>query len=250
MHSTYKERHLVKCYEVDAMKNFKASAFMNEAQELGGLHANLLGEGYKDLIKDGNVWVICRAHVIFIDPPTWGDMVSIETWHRCQDGVFSIRDYEMDSSDGRQLIIATTSWVIMNMESRRLQRPDRILGDETLRQLNPDKIAVREFCGKIKPAEGLELVQHHQIRISDIDYNLHANNARYLEWTMDCLDPEILKTSAIAEFSISFNTESTLGEIIDMYRVQTGEREFYVEGRHEDKNIFQIQIKFKEPRER
>jgi Acyl-ACP thioesterase len=246
MYSSYKEQHLVKCYEVDSMKKFKASAFMNEAQELGGLHANLLGEGYKNLIRKGNVWVICRAHVIFLDPPTWGDEVCLETWHRCQDGVFSIRDYEMTSQDGRRLIVATTSWVIMNMDTRKLQRPDRILGDETLRQLNPDRVAVQEFCGRIQPFEGLELVQHHQIRISDIDYNLHANNARYLEWTMDCLDPDILQKNAIAEFRISFNTESTLGEIVDMYRVQTGELEFYVEGRHDDKDIFQIIIKFKE----
>ncbi|MCI2082524.1 MAG: thioesterase [Bacteroidales bacterium] len=230
---------------MDPRKNFKAFSFMNAAQEMGHIHSTMMGEGYGDLIKSGNIWVISRAHVVFIDPPTWEQVTWMETWHRCQDGVFSIRDFEMTSEKGEKLIEATTSWVIMNMETRKLQRPDHVISPKALSLINPDRITIPEYCSKIRAPKGLELVQHHEVRISDIDYNLHSNNAKYLEWTMDCIDPEIIKETTIDEFRINFNTESTLGEIIDMYRVRTGENEFYLEGRNGNRNIFQIIIKFK-----
>lgn len=245
MNESYREKHVVKCYEVDPMKNFKAFSFMNTAQELGHLHSTLIGEGYRDLIKQGDVWVISRAHVIFIKPPVWEQTIWTETWHRCQDGVFSIRDFEFTSEEGEKLIEATTSWVIMNMDSRKLQRPDRVLAKEALAKCTPDRVVIPEFCSKIPRPERLAKAHTHEVGISDIDYNLHANNAKYLEWTMDSIDPEIIKSRPLEEFRINFNNECTLGETVVLYSAATGDNEFYVEGRNGEKDIFRITLKFK-----
>ncbi|MCK9625909.1 MAG: thioesterase [Bacteroidales bacterium] len=244
MECSYKEKFIIKCYEVDTQKNYKAFAFMNAAQEIAHIHSTQIGCGYYDLIKNNNVWVISRAHVKFIKAPKWEDMVTLETWNRREDGLFAIRDFEMTDKDGNPMIEATTSWLIMNMDSRRVQRTDHILGNSYDDKSNP-KEAICGHCEKISAPDNLQFIGQKEIKVTDIDYNLHTNNAKYIEWTMDCLDIEILKSKAIDEFKISFNTESKIHDIIDLYHSKINDIEYYVEGKKKGKSVFQIIIKFK-----
>ena len=65
----------------------------------------------------------------------------------------------------------------MNMESR-LKRTSDILG-EGMHYMDRDAIA--KSCGKLIAPDNLQLVYTKRVRISDIDYNHHANNARYAD---------------------------------------------------------------------
>ncbi|MDD2595559.1 MAG: thioesterase [Bacteroidales bacterium] len=245
MNKGYEETFRVKCYEVDPMMNLKAFSFMNAAQEIAQKSAEQMGCGYYELIENNNVWVISRAKVKYIKAPKWFDTVTLETWHKREEGLFALRDFELRDAVGNPAIVATTSWLIMNMESRRVQRTDHIITDE-MHRLSIDKDAIAESCGKIQTPEHQEFVMTRRINVSDIDYNLHANNAKYLEWVMDCIDIEILKTREIDEFQINYNAESKIHDTVDMFRCKISESEYYVEGRRDGKNLFQTIIKFKD----
>lgn len=246
MEKSYKEEYVIKCFEVDAMKHLKAFAFMNMAQELGHIHSTKMGCGYKDLIINDNVWIIYRAHVKFLSAPKWEDRVTLETWHKCNIGLFSIRDFEMCDMNGTPLIEATTSWLIMNMKTRHVLRTDHVLPVDKFAPLSfPEKNIIRETCPKIEIAEEATFVKTRVVGPSDVDYNLHLNNAKYLEWVMDCLDIELLKSHAIDEFFINYESESQIGDPIDLYTCKLSESEYYVDGRRAGKHLFKLTIKFK-----
>ncbi len=244
---SYKEEHVVKCFEVDAMKNFKAFSFMNIAQEVAHIHSTLMGCGYRDFIEDNNAWILYRAHIRFIAPPKWGDKVTIETWHKRNEGLFSIRDFEMtDNNTGLPLIESTSSWLIMNIANRRVQRTDRILSSEKFAHLSyPEKDIMKESCPEIETPDDCTFLRNREVMPSDIDYNLHMNNARYFEWITDCIDIEMLKIKAIDEIFINYDHECTIGETIALYIKHISETEIYIDGRMDAKTIFKSTIKLK-----
>ena len=240
-------RYTVTSADVDIRKNYRASAFMSMAQEMANRHASCIGFGYDDLIRDNVAWVVSRMKVKYIKAPVWRDGIVFTTWHKGPDGVFSIRDFEVsDAESGETVIQATSSWLLIDTDSRRMLRPDHIL-DEKSTSTALDKDAVAERCGKLTtPKEGMEQIRLHEVLYSDVDFNGHTNNAKYVEWAFDTLPADLAAGKDIDWFQINFNHETRPGDTVGLFRAMTAPGDFLVEGRCADKTVFQCRICLKE----
>ena len=149
----------IRTSDVDIRKNYKAFAFMSMAQEMANWHASRIGFGYADLIKDNISWVVSRMRVKYLEAPKWEDGIQFTTWHKGPDGVFSLRDFEVADEEGkRTLIQATSSWLLIDTATRRMLRPDHVLGEKSPATAL-DRDAITEHCGKlVTPKEGMELM--------------------------------------------------------------------------------------------
>ena len=116
----YIENITVPCYDTDASWHLKPSSFMNLAQEAAGRHAVHLGFGYDDLIKTNTAWILSRVHVEFLDTPKWREDITLTTWHKGLNRLFFLRDFLVTDAGGYERIKATTSWLVLNLETRRL----------------------------------------------------------------------------------------------------------------------------------
>jgi len=236
---SYKECLKVKSYETDINANLKLFSFMNFAQEIAGLHADSLGFGYDNLIKDGIAWVLSRFHVKFTRLPIWKEEISIETWHKGSDRLFGYRDFEVLDKDGKEIIIATSSWLLINTETRKLHRINNIMEENT--SDNGIRHAIKEPADRlVSPAE-MEFARTRIVSFSDVDINSHTNNAKYIEWALDCIDFELLKRLTIKEFVINFNSESKVNEEISIF-IKTEENSIFIEGKRDETSIFQVLI--------
>lgn len=241
----YSEEYRIKCYEVDSQLNYKAFSFMNMAQEAAHIHSTISKFGYDDIVGMKCAWVLSRAHVKFIKAPKWEDVVKLNTWSKGLEGLFAIRDFEMvDNTTNEQLVLATTSWLMIDTESRKIKRIDHVFTEKNSNMYD-DRSAIDKNCDKIKFEKDVEEIWSKVIRASDLDCNLHANNAKYLEWALDTLDYETVKNEQIDEFKIVFNHEAKYNDNVVMYRKQLSDKQYYIEGRCNSNNIFQITINFK-----
>ena len=123
-------------------------------------------------------------------------------------------------------------------------RPDHVLGEKST-STALDRNAIAESCGKlVTPAEGMEQVRTHEVLYSDMDFNLHTNNAKYVAF--DALPAEELsRGGGIDSYQINFNHETRLGDRVDLFRAATAPGEFFVEGRCGGKTVFQTNIRLK-----
>lgn len=252
-----KESRTIACYETDAQQQLKPVAFMNIAQELANSHATSLGFGYNQFIEKELFWVLSRLHVVFLRAPRWQEHVTVETWHKGESGLFALRDFEVFAQGEADahgeavapLVLATSSWLIMHAPTRRLQRTDHIPGLKGFGVL--PRHAIETPCGKLEApsADTLTLWGTHRVLPSDLDFNGHTNNAKYMEWATDCLaqpatsaspSAQTSASSSLREFQINFNAETRLGDPVDLYTAQTGPSTYYVEGRKEGHNVFQM----------
>ncbi len=236
----------VKSYETDHAGLLKPFAFMNHAQEMAGEHAIRLGFGYDDLIKNGNVWVLSRFHVKFLRMPRWREFLEMETWHKGTDRLFGFRDFRVCDASGEQIILATSSWLVINYKTRRLQRIEFIMNGgaesphiEAATTLISD--AIKEPACKLVAPECMQKACTRVVSLSDIDINKHTNNARYVEWALDAIDPAISFNMTVKEMWINFNNESLPGDIIDIYTARTSDNQIFIEGKRGDLSIFLCQ---------
>ena len=240
-----KEKRTIACYETDAAGRLKPFAFFNLVQEWANLDAINLGFGYEQLIEKESIWVLSRLKAVFLRPPTWREEITASTWHKGTDGVFSYRDFLICNADESEVLIrATSSWLIIHTDTRRIQRP-RDFFPSTQEQLSAVQHALEEPCQKIPvPKKGLILAETRKVRYSDMDMNLHMNSAKYIEWAMDCASHNHPVPQVVTSFQINFNAEALFDQTLQLLKAETDEKSRYVEGRHEDKSIFQALITF------
>ncbi|HIZ85496.1 MAG TPA: hypothetical protein IAC04_03300 [Candidatus Coprenecus stercoravium] len=238
-------RYRLQTSDVDIRKRFKAFSFMSRTQELADMHASTIGFGYEDLIKDNISWVVSRMRVKYLRAPEWKEEIMLSTWHKGRYGVFSLRDFEAAAEDGTTLMQATSSWLLIDISSRRMLRPDHVLGEKST-STALEKDAIAEHCGKLSTPDNMTLVRTRDVLFSDIDFNAHTNNAKYVEWTFDALPAEELMTRDLDEFQINFNHETVLGDKVELHLGSMSPESYFVEGRCSGRTVFQTAVKFKQ----
>ena len=241
----YTEKHIIPCYDTDASWRLKPTSFMNLAQEAAGRHAVYLGFGYDDLIRNNTAWILSRVHVEFVDAPKWREEVTLNTWHKGLNRLFYLRDFLVTDNEGKARVKATTSWLVLNLETRRLVRDPMLMEEGTVCNEN----VIETPADKVQmPKDAVpELVRSHAVSYSDIDTNGHTNNAMYMQWAMNSVDYETASSKPVKEFTINFNHETKAGDMVDIYRA-TVEKEdglhVYVEGKLGETSSFCVEILF------
>ncbi|MBR5300932.1 MAG: hypothetical protein IKU36_11920 [Bacteroidales bacterium] len=241
----YTEKHTIPCYDTDASWRLKPTSFMNMAQEAAGRHAVYLGFGYDDLIKTNTAWILSRVHVEFVDTPKWREEITLNTWHKGLNRLFFLRDFVLTDNEGRERVKATTSWLVLNLETRRLVRDPKLIEEGTVCTENALEIP----ADKVQMPKDVEpeLVRTHHVSYSDIDTNGHTNNAMYMQWSMNSVGYDITSTRPVKEFTINFNHETKAGDYVEIYRAAVEKEDglhVYVEGKVDGQSSYCVEIVF------
>lgn len=234
----------IPCYQTDIHLRLKPAAFMDLAQEIAYWAAQELGFGYDTLHIHHTAWVLSRMHIRFHDIPQWRDQVKLFTWHKGSEGLYYMRDFLLLDASGTPRISATSSWVVIDEQTRRLVRPEEL--SHLLHIDYQVDNAIEEPCPKVSLPKGAQpqLSGEHVAAYSDIDLIGHTNNARYMVWAMDAIPLEYVQAHSVKDAYITFNKETTAGSRVQLYTLQEQENVWYVEGRVEDKPHFVVRLEF------
>ena len=229
---------------VDVNSRLRVTSFMELAQEIASIDVDRTGMSDKDLTQINAVWVLAKMHIHFDRIPHRFEEIDLSTWHRGQDGAKFIRDYKMQDTEGNPVVRATSSWIIMDIDDRKILRGD------TLKPFIKENAAVQDFsikdyCPKISFPSDAEVISStiHKVCYSDIDYNRHTNNTKYILWSLDVLPAEITTGSDISDVIINFNREAHLGEEVTIVAGRK-DGEYYIIGKCEDDRIFTAKFIF------
>lgn len=241
----YIQDYTIPCYDTDASWRLKPTSFMNLAQEAAGQHAVHLGFGYDDLIKTNTAWIISRMHIEFVDTPQWRDQVTLTTWHKGLNRLFYLRDFIMTDAQGNPKVKATSSWLVLNLETRRLVRDPELMEEGTVNTEN----VIETPADKVQMPKDVEpvLALEHVVAYSDIDMNAHANNAMYMQWAMDAVEYELAASHPLKALTINFNHETKAGDKVMLYRAVVEKEDgihVYVEGKVEETSSFTVELIF------
>lgn len=243
MSKTYSKDHTITCYEADANQLMRPTAMLDLMQEAAGVNATTLGFGYDEMINSNTAWVLSRINVKFINTPKWREEVNLKTWHKGMSKLFYLRDFILSDKEGNPMVLATTSWLIIDLNTRRLVRNnDLALNDTAMDAIATpaDKVVVPV---DVEP----ELVRKHPVTWSEIDTNGHVNNVKYAVWAIDAVKPEDIKERPLKELLINYDAEVMPGDVVKISRVRQESEEgiiYYITGKVADKQNFAVKLVF------
>ena len=235
-------------FDVDMSSTLKPASFLNYTQEGANIHADTIGVGYDSMHITRKAWVLARMHVIFHKLPKWKDNINIQSWHKGASGFQFFRDFVVFDKEGSEkLISATTSWLVIDIDTRRLSKYPE-LADNDEKCIKEDVIA--EQPAKITMPKGVEPVHAmtHAVNYSDLDMIGHVNNVKYTEWAMNSIELDVVNNKHLKELVINFNNEVKAGDVVEIYRhselAEDGSLVYYVEGKVGDKSSFVEKLVF------
>ena len=239
------QKHTIPCYQTDSKWRLKPASFMDLAQEAANTHAATLGFGYDDLIQSRTAWVLSRVNIHFLKSPLWRDEVTLTTWHKGLERLFFLRDFILTDKEGNECIKATTSWIVLNLDTRRLVRDPKLMDEGTTCSDN----ALETPAAKVQMPKDKEakFVMDHIVSYSDVDLLGHTNNAMYMHWAMDALDYSLTSDRPVRELTINFNHETKAGEKVEVYRSEVEKEDglhIFVEGKVENVSSFCVEFIF------
>lgn len=245
MAEKYIEKHTVVCYEADSKQTLRPTALLDWMQEAAGRSADTLGFGYDDLIGSSTTWVLSRTHVRFYSYPKWRDEVTLRTWHKGASRLFYLRDFTLHNAEGELLADATTSWLIIDVNTHRLVTTRNTeLAESAEKCVKED--AIVEPADKVSvPADAeSQLIGTHTVAWSDIDYVGHANNVKYLVWTMDALMGAGLCAGELKDVVINYDAEVRAGQTVELYYTPGEDGVCYIQGKVDGRAHFAMRLTF------
>ena len=243
MSKTFSKDYTITCYEADANKLMRPTAMLDLMQEAANVNASTLGFGYDEMMNSNIAWVLSRIHVKFNSTPRWRDEVNLKTWHKGVSKLFYLRDFILSDKEGNPMVLATTSWLIIDMNTRRLVRnSDLALSDTAMHAIETpaDKVVIPV---DIEP----ELVRKHPVTWSEIDTNGHVNNVKYAVWALDAVKLDDIKERPLKELLINYDAEVMPGDVVKISRIRQETEEgivYYITGKVSDKQNFSVKLAF------
>ena len=198
----HKQNLTTKSYFINRFGKLSTSYLFYQMQDIAWEHASILGFGYEHLKKDQQFWVLSRLLVKIDRRPEWGEDFILETWSRGTDGFFGYRDFNFVDKSGKNIIQATSSWLVLDLESKRIVRLSEFSNfpkyEESVFGTNAEKVK------SPKTEENLEFTP---VLFNEIDINQHFNSGRYLERIIDSYSFDFHEKYELAEFEINFMKE-------------------------------------------
>ena len=221
----------------------KLYSLVNKMQETSSLHAEALGMGYKVLEAHNLGWIISRYKITMTRYPSWEENITIETWPSGIDRLFAMRRFRIYDADKKQIGSIHCAYILIDTNTTRIQRisalpiPLPIIEDD-------DKA---EEIQKLQIPNNLVSTCKREVHYTDIDLNMHMNNACYVQWIEDCFSLEKYRDMEIGDLQVNFISGAKLGEqvVISVYQDEVGaDGTYYVQGIEEDggREVFQAKV--------
>lgn len=199
----------LKTSDLDYNGNLKPFAILDFFQEIAGYHAEEIGIGKKGFQDTKNAWIILRSKYEVISSPKEHDEITVVTWPKPSGRADFNREYMIKNKHGQIIVKGTSKWVVMNLETRRLQRGDSINYNGEFFQLQ----LYEEDLEKLEISDELSFVDcdEYIVKNSDIDSNGHMNNAKFGEIILNSFD----KLGYIRSLEVNYINEARLHDKIN-----------------------------------
>nr|GME06689.1 palmitoyl-acyl carrier protein thioesterase, chloroplastic [Ipomoea batatas] len=215
--SLFRQNFSIRSYEIGADRTASIETMMNHLQETALNHAKsagLLSGGFgstPEMCKKNLIWVVSKMQVVVDRYPTWGDVVQVDTWIAASGKNGMRRDWVIhDSNTGDMLMRASSLWVMMNKETRKLAKMD----DEVRAEIGSyfvDAPPVIDEDGKRLPKLDDERADYVRTGLTpkwtDLDVNQHVNNVKYIAWILESAPLPILESHELASMTLEYRRE-------------------------------------------
>lgn len=199
--------------DFDRYGRIQPAAILDIFQDMTTLHAEEIGIGREALLDEGVIWVVTRTRVEITSEPEHFQVVTVRTWPHSLSRFSFMRDFTMRGEDGMLLAKASQEWILIDEQSRKFASPKDYYHGPT------DFCEERAFLKKPRKMPDFDTDGLTASTVtpsySDIDLNGHVNNAKYINYVYDALNPG--PEGTVKAFQLDYRYEVLPGKPLDIY---------------------------------
>lgn len=194
--------------------NIKLRSLLNHFQDTAAFAVEDIEGTTTELISRGYAWVLTRYEIEFTGKlPMLDEKIFIRTFHDPSHGYNTLRVFQVTSHDGRPLVWAKTSWLLLDLAAGRPVKPAAHLPEIMTRDVEAVDSQFKDIPEFDDEKIFAEVNMH--VRFHDLDYNSHVNNAAYFEWVFDSA-PEDFENRELKSIYASFRSGAKMGEKVTL----------------------------------
>ena len=212
----FKYEYKTRYNDVGSNNKLTLKALVTTLQQAAISHSEEAGYGVSTIDKTHLAWLLLDWKVQVISFPNSNETLTVKTWPRVFDKLYSYRDFEVFDSNNNLVAIASSKWFAIDTESKKIRKltPEITTAyGETITR----SVFENAFNEKIKIPEDLKLNFNYEIQRRDIDTNGHVNNLNYIDFALETLDEDIYNSNTFHNLEVIYKKEIKLHEKINCY---------------------------------
>lgn len=197
----------VRYSEAGADEKLTYASLLNYFQDCSTLHSEALGASGRSLYEKHMAWILSFWQICIEDMPSLSEDIVVSTWPYDTKGLFGMRNFCMDNTEGKRFASANSIWVLINTETG---RPIRIPAE--VGAVYPDEPRLdMNYCDR-KIIIPTDYEEKEPIRVPAyfIDTNHHMNNGKYVMVAEGYL-PENFQ---VKEIRVEYKKAAVLNDIL------------------------------------
>ncbi len=208
---TFSHQFYLTAAEVTAQREMPLSRLVTLIIETATGHANQLGIGFDFMISHGISWVLSRLTIEIKETPKVNHAYRLDTWIENFNRMFSDRNFEMiDEETGEPILWAHSTWMAINMESR---RPSDLTALKGMSEAVNGQLFPYDKGAKLLPVQDAVIEHEYRFAVSDIDVNRHVTTRRYIDLMVDLWPLEQYEQNTVSRFEIAFKREARYDDV-------------------------------------
>jgi len=217
----WQEEYKVHYYYTDYKRILKPSyicRYMQETANSGLKNFNITADF---MVQNNCAFILSKISFKYYAPIFEDDIIKVQTWALPPKTTIFQRNYRIYR--GSNIVVeATSAWALINIKEKAIIRPEKfqyITDDMT----DSEEVAF-QVQKRLKMPEDMQYLTDYTIRYSDIDHNLHMNNAVYIDIICDCIynqgerldEGSNKKIDGVNSIEISYNSEALFGDMLEI----------------------------------
>lgn len=185
----FEKTYPVPFYSLEPNGRMKIGMLLQFFQDAADLHSRVVGISVDDLRRGDNTWVLRRYLIDIICCPGREDL-TVRTWYEPRGNLRSLREFAAYDDNGLLIAKAWSSWIILNLQSGRPMRLDRVLSKEYYD--GTDAVFDGPEGGIAETADA-DVRLEFGVRREELDINGHANHTAYIGWALESVPDEVAR---------------------------------------------------------
>lgn len=193
----YKEIYQPRISDYDRNGKLYYESILQILETAGSHHSDTVGDSVIEGSQSGIAWILTEWRVQVLRRTDSKEKLQITTWVRGKAPASAVyRDFLLTDENGTEVIRAEAKFALFDLATSRLTR----ISEELFGSYQPEDKTVFEDVQRLRAPSEYTSETELKLRRSDIDFNGHVHNTRYVDLAMEALPNEIFASDDFTEW--------------------------------------------------
>lgn len=197
--------------DIDQGARMSLAGIMNALQDCVNINSESVGKGIDYLLKTRRTWFAINWYIEINRYPKMFEDVLVKTWPYDFTSSMGYRNVIMEDDSGEVIVAADSIWTLVDLDTG---RPIRITEEDSSGYDLEEKYPIENPGRKIKLPKEFELLDTVAVKKSDIDYNGHMSNGKYIQLADEYIPVE----SHPGKIRVEYKSQSRYGEALEVHK--------------------------------